>query len=174
MTAETVLPPDLEALMASPEFQAQLALITRQAAAQLAALVDSLRAAEAALGNLPPPLPPGPPQPEGGIPDGLPWEPAVKIPSLDGYGPPEFMAPAVEPQTVAPATREAVAKFLASLAVEAPLSAVADLAPIAAALTETPVLAAASGSILATGALADALPGFDSFATWTGAEGTGV
>lgn len=63
MTMEHVLPdgslvdPAIAALMESPEFQAQIAALTQQAAAQLAALVASLRQAEQQLPSPPAPTP---------------------------------------------------------------------------------------------------------------------
>jgi hypothetical protein len=164
MSNDVALPPDIAALIASPEYQAQMALLTQQAAAQLAALIESLRAAEAAIGTPPPP-------PVDQIPDGLPWEPGIKLPVLEGAPAPEFLAPAVEPLPAEPTARDLLAKALAALSIEPPPAAIADLAPTLAAplaaLTEPAALPAGAGP-------ADDIPAFDSFTTWTGAEGTGV
>lgn len=80
MPSETTPPeppvdPALAALMASPEFQAQMAALTQQAMAQLQALVESLRQFEPNLPPPPPPIePPAPVEapPQTGGPDPLP------------------------------------------------------------------------------------------------------
>jgi hypothetical protein len=132
MTMEPTLPDgsltDLEiaALMDSPEFQAQMAAMTQQAAAQLAALVASLRAVEQQLPSPPPPdsdpwgddLPVGislpPPEPvllppdgakpalepiDAPLPDPQPFDRAAVMPVYDELA---FDMLAVLPQPVAP------------------------------------------------------------------------
>lgn len=179
MSADTVTTPDIDDLANSPELQAQLALLTQQAAAQLAALVEALRAAEAALGPVPPPPPPEVPvSPVDEIPVGLPWEPP-EIPALGGYDPPIFVAPAVEGLPEERVAKDLPALSLRSLAVEAPLSAVAEIAPLgpvlaAAPAVESPGLAAMADIVAASGALAGGLPDLDALIPWAGAEGSGV
>ena len=78
-TLNNVPPPDdaLAALMAAPEFRAQMAALTQQAVASLQAMVAALRAAEAQLAANPPL-----PKPIVDIPYGLAVEPAL-LPWID-------------------------------------------------------------------------------------------
>jgi len=133
MTTEPVLSdgsmpdPALADFMESPDFQAQMAALTQQAAAQLAALVESLRAAEQQLPPLPGPeprdddalagiwLPPPEPvllPPEEPKPTVAPGDGEARMPRAD--------LPPFAHATVMPAEEELAADMLAILPPVAP------------------------------------------------------